>query len=544
MPIKPRVHSTLKVNINYTQQQQQQLLQQALGEQAGPKETLKKPAADKLEGLADPTKNQWFDPSIGVGKSSRERKRKAFHFVDPGSYIREERRLGRRAEDAAKGVDAHRLRAARAKREQQEERRQAATMRELRREGKRDASKPDEEGEEGNQDEPQDKDEKADTTRENKEEDDDDEEFDFDPNKIPLGMGASLATESKHVYFKPWEGDVPNLEWWDQCLVKTSMVLVPGRDSSSVSGSSASSGAAAAPPELDEAAIDNLIEHPPAVLSSSACSASFFYSSLSSGASSVPQLYLTVRERKTLRRRKRQEREKEKQDKVRMGLLAPPPPKVKLANLMRVLGDSAIADPSKVERQVRQQMEERIKAHNERNEARRLTPEQRAVKHVAKWNQDVTTGVQVLLFILRDNPSSRSLWKMSQNAEQLHLSGRCVVTLDGPTAVVVEGGVRAVKRFRRLMLRRIRWRGEEEEEDDANDEHGSDDEEGKPGGHTRAGGGLCCLVWEGLVKSRTFTGWKAIQAETELEAVKVFKTVRATHYWEIIKAYRDPKMDL
>ena len=66
-----------------------------------------------------------------------------------------------------------------------------------------------------------------------------------------------------------------------------------------------------------------------------------------------------AQERKKLRTQRRKERESEKQELVRQGLLEPPPPKVKISNLMRVLGAEAVADPTAVEAQVREQMEER-----------------------------------------------------------------------------------------------------------------------------------------------------------------------------------------
>lgn len=48
--------------------------------------------------------------------------------------------------------------------------------------------------------------------------------------------------------------------------------------------------------------------------------------------------------------------------------MAPPAPKVKLSNLARILGTSSASNPSKIEKQVRQQMAERLKAHEDRNE--------------------------------------------------------------------------------------------------------------------------------------------------------------------------------
>ena len=66
-----------------------------------------------------------------------------------------------------------------------------------------------------------------------------------------------------------------------------------------------------------------------------------------------------AQERKKISRQRRLEREKEKQELISQGLLEPPPPKVKISNLMRVLGDRAVADPSAIEAEVRAQMAER-----------------------------------------------------------------------------------------------------------------------------------------------------------------------------------------
>ena len=60
-----------------------------------------------------------------------------------------------------------------------------------------------------------------------------------------------------------------------------------------------------------------------------------------------------------MRKQRREEREKEKQELVRQGLLEAPPPKVKLSNMMRVLGTEAVADPTALEAQVRSAMLER-----------------------------------------------------------------------------------------------------------------------------------------------------------------------------------------
>ena len=110
------------------------------------------------------------------------------------------------------------------------------------------------------------------------------------------------------------------------------------------------------------------------------------------------QVFLTAKERKKLRRMNRREAWKEKQDKIRLGLEPPPEPKVRMANLMRVLGTEAVLDPTKMERHVRDQMAKRLKAHEEANAERKLTPQQRKEKRLGKIKEDTTTGVEVSVY--------------------------------------------------------------------------------------------------------------------------------------------------
>ena len=48
-----------------------------------------------------------------------------------------------------------------------------------------------------------------------------------------------------------------------------------------------------------------------------------------------------------------------------------------MSNLMRVLGNEAVLDPTKVEATVREQMAKRLANHEKMNAERKLTPEQR-----------------------------------------------------------------------------------------------------------------------------------------------------------------------
>merc|ERR1712113_179268 len=241
-------------------------------------------------------------------------------------------------------------------------------------------------------------------------------------------------------------------------------------------------------------------------------------------------MHLTPKERKKLRRLKRQERTQEIRDKIKMGILQPPPPKVKMSNLMRVLGDEAIADPSTVERKVRAQVEQRRKEHEQRNEARKLPAEERKAKKKQKWMAEQEPTTQVLVFKIKDLANKRHLFKIDMNAQQFHLTGCCISCPGVANIVIVEGGPRASKRYKKLMTRRIKWT--EDQKDD-------DEEVTAPKLQDH-----CVLIWEGVVKQRSFKNWKVTHARTEQEARKTLADRGGEHYWEMLARYRDPRMDI
>ena len=134
-------------------------------------------------------------------------------------------------------------------------------------------------------------------------------------------------------------------------------------------------------------------------------------------------VYLTKKERKRLRKAAREEREREKRDKLMMGLIAPPEPKFKLSNFMKILGDQAVADPSKVEQRVVQQVQKRLLDHEMRNLANKLTPAQRAEKQRRKLQEDTSRQVHVALFRVRNFNDRKHRFKVDVNAQQYNLTG-------------------------------------------------------------------------------------------------------------------------
>ncbi|KAI5624122.1 U4/U6 small nuclear ribonucleoprotein Prp3 [Silurus asotus] len=291
------------------------------------------------------------------------------------------------------------------------------------------------------------------------------------------------------------EGDVPSIEWWD------SFILPHNVDMSSQTVFD----------NLDFHGITTLVEHPAQMAPP-----------VDTDKPVTLGVYLTKREQKKLRRQTRREGQKEMQEKVRLGLMPPPEPKVRISNLMRVLGTEAVQDPTKVEAHVRAQMAKRQKAHEEANAARKLTSEQRKEKKVKKLKEDLSHGVHIAVYRIRNLHNPAKKFKVEANANQLYLTGTVVLHKD-VNIVVVEGGPKAQKKFKKLMLNRVKW---DEPSSKREDPDGSDDEGSRK--HNK-----CTLVWEGTSMERSFGDMKFKQCPTENMAREHFKKHGTEHYWDL-----------
>jgi len=185
-------------------------------------------------------------------------------------------------------------------------------------------------------------------------------------SSIARKTGISSATQLAKLVPKGGHLDkVPEIEWWDQLLIGShnyeNWIVRPG-------------------------AISNLIEHP------------IQLKPMESNRTVHVPMFLTKKERKKLRRQNRREAWKEKQDKIRLGLVQPDEPKVKMSNLMRVLGNEQIMDPTKVEAHVRAQMAKRKADHEAANASRKLTPAQKKAKSSRKLTEDTSAGVTVSVY--------------------------------------------------------------------------------------------------------------------------------------------------
>jgi U4/U6 small nuclear ribonucleoprotein PRP3 len=263
-----------------------------------------------------------------------------------------------------------------------------------------------------------------------------------------------------------------------------------------------------------------------------------------------PTLHLTKAERKRHRKLRRAERLREQQDMQAAGLVPPPEPRLTLSNYMKVLGDQAVLDPSKMEAKVIEQVHQRKLKHERMNEERKLTKEQKAAKHARKLAEDTSTSVKVALFYVKDLAHPYHRAKVDLNAQQNGITGG-VLECDRPgrgeddkiVLVVAEGGEKAIKRYIRLMTVRMKWRGEdfyeeddEEEEEDELMAHEDDDENGEKSKEKRKRfnpNNECELIWTGMAVKRAFQTFMFQSATNPTVARKILEAKGVAHYWDL-----------
>ncbi|BBM98014.1 U4/U6 small nuclear ribonucleoprotein PRP3 [Marchantia polymorpha subsp. ruderalis] len=311
-------------------------------------------------------------------------------------------------------------------------------------------------------------------------------EADINPNLIEVTERVPVKEEKvKEV--------IPDVEWWDA-------YLLPSGSYDDVMGEKF---------HVNEKKISIYVEHPVPI------------EPPAEPAPPAPQPgKITKKEQKKLRTQRRLAKEKDRQEMIRQGLLEPPKAKVKMSNLMKVLGAEATQDPTRLEQEIRSAAAEREQAHTDRNLARKLTPAERREKKEKKLFDDPNI-IETIVSVYRVNDLShpQTRFKVDMNAQENRLTG-CVVMSDTMTVVVVEGGSKSIKRYSKLMLRRIKWETAVKEDDD-----------NRPEG--LQGVNKCVLVWQGSVAKPNFDRFLIQQCRSEAAARKYFADAGVGHYWDL-----------
>ncbi|KAM3538405.1 U4/U5/U6 small nuclear ribonucleoprotein prp3 [Beauveria bassiana] len=321
------------------------------------------------------------------------------------------------------------------------------------------------------------------------------------------GIDEDLDTEKNFLVEEP-----PHVEWWDEALID---------------GESYDALDHANKLKIDspDSIITEYVQHPVALEPPQ-----------DRLAPAPKPMYLTSKEQSKIRRQRRMAEGKEMQAKIRLGLVPAPPPKVKKGNLMRVLGDVAVKDPTAVEARVNREIAERQQKHVDTNEERKLTNEQRHDKLATNQQKDLEKGIHVLVLKINSLANGQHRYKISVNAEQLSLTGTCIMHPKF-NLLVVEGGSWAINKYKKLMLNRIDWT-ENAPSRDRDGKNATRDwllAEDAKGELKDMSLNRCTLVFEGEQKARGFRKWGSKVCETDTEARAALSRAKMESFWTLAK---------
>ena len=251
-------------------------------------------------------------------------------------------------------------------------------------------------------------------------------------------------------------------------------------------------------------------------------------------------MFLTPKEQAKIRRQRRMADLKEQQAKIRLGLEPAPPPKVKKSNLMRVLGEQAVKDPTAVEARVTREIAERRENHEAANEERKLTKDQRREKLASQQEKDAEKGIHVSVYRIDNLANGRNRFKISKNAEQHALTGVCIMH-PRLNLVIVEGGAYSINAYRKLMLNRIDWTenpGPNSVREGNREALASwletEDEKGELKDFST---NSCSLLWDGQAKTRSFRKWLGGRVcESDSQAKDVLARGKMENFWILAKS--------
>jgi U4/U6 small nuclear ribonucleoprotein PRP3 len=258
-------------------------------------------------------------------------------------------------------------------------------------------------------------------------------------------------------------------------------------------------------------------------------------------------MFLTAKEQAKLRRQRRMADLKEQQAKIRLGLEPAPPPKVKKSNLMRVLGEEAVKDPTAVEARVNREIADRKNTHDVTNEERKLTEEQRHEKLTAQQQSDAAKGIFTNVYKIDSLANGRHRYKISINAEQNALTGVCIMH-PKMNLVIVEGGAHSIRYYKKLMMNRIDWT----ENTGPNSVREGNKEalakwleaEDEKGELKDLSLNSCQLVFEGEEKQRAFRKWLGARVcESDAQAKDILGRAKMESFWNLAKSMKKVDID-
>ena len=155
-----------------------------------------------------------------------------------------------------------------------------------------------------------------------------------------------------------------------------------------------------------------------------------------------------------------------------------------------------------------------------------------------KLKRDSAKETRIAVFKINDVRDRTHRFKIEMNAKQLALNGLFLFPGDrckGPAVIVAEGGRRAIKFYKNLLLGRINWSEIDRANLFAKEEEGEGIEKQEEVGHEKMViRNKCQLVWEAVVTDKLFSKWRAVEINNDTEAIRALAERKAEHFWDMI----------
>jgi len=190
---------------------------------------------------------------------------------------------------------------------------------------------------------------------------------------------------------------------------------------------------------------------------------------------------------------------------------------------------------------VTREIAERREKHENMNEERKLSKEERREKLATQQEKDADKGIHVSVYRIDSLANGRNRFKISKNAEQQALTGVCVMH-PRLNLVIVEGGAHSINAYKKLMLNRIDW-GENPGSNGARENNNREplaswlEAEDDKGNLKDLSTNSCDLLWEGQAKGRAFRKWLGARVcESDSQAKDVLARGKMENFWVLAKS--------
>lgn len=148
---------------------------------------------------------------------------------------------------------------------------------------------------------------------------------------------------------------------------------------------------------------------------------------------------------------------------------------------------------------------------------------ERRDKKLTKLFGDKAAGdvIHVHVYKVGTLTDPQNKFKVELNAQQNRLTGRAILS-EKFTLIIVEGGIKSIRRYSKLMLRRITWDQGLQQELLPN---------------------TCYLVWQGVVTEALFKEFRIENLPTEIAVREALEKAGAVQFWDVAKTF-NPETDL